>query len=78
MTTGDSALCRCGYDKRHPRIRPEKHYTFWGQLIFGLVYTPLPIRIDFRCGVCKQVVGSIDDPATLEKFRFREPRPEER
>lgn len=70
--------CRCGFDKTHPRVRPEKEYSFWGQLIFGLMYTPLPTAIRYRCGVCKIVVGEVTDPALLEKFRYREPRPEER
>lgn len=70
--------CRCGFDKTHPRVRPEKEYSFWGQLIFGLMYTPLPTAIKYRCGVCKSVVGEITDPALLEKFRYREPRMDER
>jgi hypothetical protein len=70
--------CRCGHDKRHPWVRPEKHYTPWGQLAFSILFTPLPKRIDLRCGICREVVGSITDPEDLQKFRYREPRPEER
>lgn len=74
----DVKRCACGFDKTHPRVRPEKEYSFWGQLIFGLMYTPLPTAIRYRCGICKDVVGEITDVAVLEKFRYREPRPEER
>ena len=78
MEADEGVRCRCGHDKKHPRVRPEKEYSFWGQLIFGLMYTPLPTAIRYRCGICKGVVGEIKDPAVLEKFRYREPRPEER
>ena len=70
--------CACGHDKTHPRVRPEKEYSFWGQLAFGLMYTPVPKAIRFRCGVCKAVVSEIHDPKSMERFRYREPRMDER
>jgi hypothetical protein len=45
-------------------------------LMFG--YTSLPRRIDIVCPVCGAVFNSITDRKELEKFRFREPRPDER
>lgn len=70
--------CRCGYEKTDPHVRPEKEYTFWGQLAFGLMYTPVPKVIRYRCGICKGVVGTIDDPELMQRFRYREPRVDER
>jgi len=70
--------CGCGHDRAHPMVRPEKSYSFWGQIAFGLFYTPLPVAIRFRCGKCRAVVGAIDEPELMQKFRYREPKPEER
>jgi hypothetical protein len=70
--------CACGHDKRHPRVRPVKKYGNWGQLAFMFFFTPKPEAIDFVCGRCGQVVDSMTNPDTLERFRYREPRPDER
>lgn len=59
-------------------MRPEKVYTTLGQLGFFLLFTPLPKAINLVCGDCKETVGTITDPDALQRFRYREPRPEER
>ena len=70
--------CRCGHDKRHPMVRPEKVYSEWGQVAFLFLYTPLPKAIKLVCGVCGDVVDTITDRESLQRFRYREPRIEER
>jgi hypothetical protein len=70
--------CRDGLDKTHPAVRAVYHYGWWSvfTLLFG--YTGLPRRIDFVCPACGAVFGSITDPKELAKFRYRDPRPDER
>jgi hypothetical protein len=70
--------CRDGLDKTHPAVRAVYDYGIWStfSLVFG--YTALPRRIDLVCPACGTVFGSITDPKELRKFRYREPRPDER
>jgi hypothetical protein len=78
--TTTPAVTRCpdGLDKTHPAARAVYDYGFWStfSLLFG--YTALPRRIDLVCPVCGSVLGSITDRKELAKFRYREPRPDER
>jgi len=70
--------CRCGYGKNHPWIRPVYHYGVWSQLAFASIFTPLPKRIDLMCPTCGEIVHSITDRPTLQRFRYHEPKPNER
>jgi hypothetical protein len=77
-TTPFVTRCRDGYDKAHPAVRAVYQHgwldTFW--LLLG--YTALPRRIDIACPRCGAVFNSITDRKELAKFRYREPRPDER
>ena len=70
--------CRDGYDKASPAVRAVYRYGWWS--VFGLLigYTALPRRIDIVCPECGVVFNSIHDPRELAKFRYREPRIDER
>jgi hypothetical protein len=80
MTATTTSVTRCpdGYDKTHPGMRVEYHYTSWGYLAMFMGYTALPTRIDIVCPKCGTVFTSITGRDALEKFRFREPNPDER
>jgi hypothetical protein len=77
-SAGEERRCRCGHDKRHSRVRPGYHYGIVGSLLQIMGVSAVPTRIDFECGKCGEIVGSIVEPALLEKYRVREPKPEER
>ena len=70
--------CQDGYDKTNPAVRAEKQYSLWN--IFGLLfgYTATPRRIDFVCLRCGAFFEPITDRRVLRKFRYREPRIDER
>jgi hypothetical protein len=70
--------CRDGYDKVNPAVRAVYHYPWWSVFLLLFGYTALPRRIDIACPVCGAVFNSITDRKELEKFRYREPRPDER
>ena len=70
--------CRDGYDKMHPAVRAVYHHGWWSTLSLLIGYTALPRRIDIVCPQCGAVFNSISDRRELAKFRYREPRPDER
>ena len=70
--------CRDGYDKTHPGMRAVYDYSGWGLFLLMFGYTALPRRIDIVCPSCGAVFSSITDRKELAKFRFREPRIDER
>jgi hypothetical protein len=45
-------------------------------LIMG--FTARPRRIDWVCRTCGTVIDSITDRETLERFRYDEPRPDDK
>ena len=70
--------CRDGYDKTHPAVRAVYRYSIWSTFALLMGYTALPRRIDFVCPSCGAVFHSITDRKELAKFRYREPRIDER
>jgi hypothetical protein len=70
--------CRDGYDKTHPALRAVYHYGWWSSFGMLMGYTALPRRIDIVCPRCGAVFHSITDRKQLAKFRYREPRIDER
>jgi hypothetical protein len=77
-TTSVVTCCRDGHDKTYPGLQAVYHYGMWStfSLMFG--YTALPRRIDIVCPSCGALFSSITDRKALEKFRYREPRVDER
>ena len=67
-----------GHDKNNPRVGAVRHYSAWGELAFSFAFTPLPTSIDYVCSVCGEVVGTVTDRETLQRFRYRDPRPDQR
>jgi hypothetical protein len=67
-----------GHDKNNPRVGAVRHYGAWGEIAFSFAFTPLPTSIDYVCSVCGEVVGTVMDRETLQRFRYRDPRPDER
>ena len=61
-------VCRCGHTACHYMVSPEPTYTTWGKfcVIFLGVSTP-PIRVDFRCRICKVLISSTEDPSEMKR-----------
>lgn len=58
--------CRCGHTKEHPMVIPEREYTLWGWVQLSMLgLTPRPSAVIYRCGMCRQVLGSTRDPKVL-------------
>ena len=74
--TTDLTRCPCGHDQTHPAVRPAKRYGWLGQMALIMGYTARPARIDWVCSICGTTLGSVTDPATMERFRYDEPRRE--
>ncbi len=70
----DIPRCRCGHDRTNPSVRPVKRYGWWGAMALIMGFTSRPARIDLICLACGDVVESITDRKTRERFRYDEPR----
>jgi hypothetical protein len=68
----DTPRCRCGFAKGDFWVRPSKTYGMWG--VFGMMFgvSSRPRRVDYKCARCGQTVETVTDPATLERFRYRD------
>lgn len=71
--TSFTTRCRCGYDKRHPMVRPVKRYGVTGAMLLMMGYTALPRRIDITCPTCGAVFNAITAREELVRFRYGEP-----
>lgn len=69
LVDDELATCRCGHDRYHVMVSPEPEYTAWATFwitVMGVSATPLRIR--FRCRVCRALFDATSDPAELKKF----------
>ena len=65
----DLPFCGCGHTRHHLMVSPEPEYTAWGTFWVTLMgVSAAPIRIRFRCRICKHVFDMTDDPAELKSF----------
>lgn len=50
-------------------VSPVPTYTGWGKFwVFFIGVSTRPVRVQFRCRVCRTTFDSIDDPKELERF----------
>lgn len=47
-------LCACGFDKNHPEIEAEPHYTLWNWFLLSIGITAKPHKTTYRCRRCKR------------------------
>ena len=58
--------CRCGHDRKHHMVSAVATYTTWGQFWLSLMgVSAKPIRIDYRCRICKETFDFTTDPRIL-------------
>lgn len=78
MDTQFVTRCRCGHSKADPAVVPVRRYGLWGMMALLMGYTARPSRVDVVCAECGAVFDSITNRATLERFRYDEPRPSDK
>lgn len=61
--------CRCGHDRHHFAVHPERTYGFWAWLLLLSGATGTPKKITFRCQRCNEVVEVTRDPKILKQHR---------
>jgi hypothetical protein len=66
----DTRRCRCGHAKGDFWVRPTRKYGWWAVLGMMFGVSSRPVRIDYQCGRCGEVVESVSDRAELERFRY--------
>jgi len=58
--------CPCGHDRTHFLVSPEGKYTLIGWFWVTLMgVTTKPVRIDYRCRKCGNVLETTTDPKVL-------------
>ena len=61
--------CSCGHDRNHYMVSQIPTYTAWGTFWITLLgISASPIRLDFKCRICKEVFDFIRDPEELKNF----------
>ena len=61
--------CRCGYTKDDYQIERKNIYTSFGWLLnAGLGMSAKPIRVEYKCSVCGDVIDTITDKEELKKY----------
>ena len=61
--------CHCGYDRNHYMVSKLPTYTAWGTFWITLLgVSATPIRLDFKCRICKDQFDFIIDPEELKNF----------
>ncbi len=60
--------CSCGYDKSHSMIKPKCHYSGWGWVLFSIGMSARPIRVDFVCEKCGEMIDSSTELVVLKKY----------
>ena len=61
--------CDCGHDRNHYMVSQIPTYTAWGTFWITLLgVSATPIRLDFKCRICKEVFDFIRDPEELKTF----------
>jgi hypothetical protein len=61
--------CSCGYDRYHHMVSALPTYTTWAQfwvILMGVSATP--IRLDFKCRMCKETFDFTTSKKELEQF----------
>ena len=65
----DLPYCGCGHNRHHLMVSPAPEYTAWGTFwVTWMGVSATPIRIRFRCRICKLVFDMTDDPEELRSF----------
>lgn len=60
--------CKCGYDKSNPNIVHKSVYSSLGWILNWIGISAQPIRVNYVCEVCGEVIESTDNPEVLKKY----------
>ena len=62
--------CSCGNGVDDFWVRPDCRYSLFGSLMYLIGATPRPVRVDYKCARCGEVVASSRDEDVLEEHRY--------
>lgn len=61
--------CSCGHDRKHHMVSAVPTYTTWGQFwVILMGVSASPIRLDFKCRICKERFDFTTSSKELEQF----------
>ena len=65
----DTPRCMCGHDRHHYSVSQERSYSSWGGFwVMVMGVSASPIRIDFRCRLCKEKFDFITNLEELKRY----------
>ncbi|OGU65473.1 MAG: hypothetical protein A2499_16445 [Stygiobacter sp. RIFOXYC12_FULL_38_8] len=60
--------CSCGYDKSNLKVQHKCEYSGFGQVLYWIGISAVPVRVNFVCTVCNEAIESTDDPNILKQY----------
>lgn len=66
--SSDKNTCSCGYDINDYHIHPKCEYSSFGWILYWIGMSAQPVKIDFVCDVCGEILRSTTEPGELKKY----------
>ncbi|MBI3124328.1 MAG: hypothetical protein HYZ10_07980 [Ignavibacteriales bacterium] len=60
--------CSCGHDKTNPKVLHKCEYSGFGQILYWIGISAVPVRVNFVCTVCNETIESTDDQGILKQY----------
>jgi hypothetical protein len=60
--------CSCGFSKTDSHVQHICEYSGFGQVLYWIGISAIPVRVNFVCSVCKEVIESTDEQQILKKY----------
>lgn len=60
--------CACGFESSNPKVEHNSEYSKLGWILYWIGISAKPIRVNFKCSVCGEIIESSTDESILKKF----------
>jgi hypothetical protein len=60
--------CSCGFDRSSPNIKHKSEYSTMGMILYWIGISAVPVRVNFHCDQCREIIESTDNPEIIKKF----------
>lgn len=60
--------CACGFTKADPHVQHKCEYSGFGQVLYWIGISAIPIRVNYVCSVCGETIESTNEFSVLKKY----------
>lgn len=60
--------CKCGNDRKSPQIELKTEYSAFGWILFYIGMSAKPVKAEFVCKTCGDILELVTDPVELKKY----------